>query len=106
EYSVIMERRRRDGLRQPHAPRQPRWSQRRARDGDQTQADSMITEDPRHIYGRECSAIMEHERWATLKEEMGAMGDSECGAAGGPSRLRSFNPARIGDMEYRAWIAY
>ena len=24
----------------------------------------------------------------------------------GPSRLRSFDPARIGDLEYRAWVAY
>src|ERR1700730_4836953 len=35
-----------------------------------------------------------------------AMGDSVSGTAGGPSRLRSFNPAQIADMEYRAWVAY
>jgi hypothetical protein len=34
------------------------------------------------------------------------MGDSVSGTAGGPSRLRSFNPAQIADMEYRAWVAY
>jgi hypothetical protein len=34
------------------------------------------------------------------------MGDSASGAAGGPGRLRSFNPAQIADMEYRVWVAY
>jgi hypothetical protein len=34
------------------------------------------------------------------------MGDSVSGAAGGPGRLRSFNPAQIADMEYRVWVAY
>lgn len=34
------------------------------------------------------------------------MGDSVSGATGGPGRLRSFNPAQIADMEYRAWVAY
>ena len=27
-------------------------------------------------------------------------------AAGRPSRLRSFDPVRIGDLEYRAWVGY
>jgi hypothetical protein len=27
-------------------------------------------------------------------------------AAGGPSRLRSFDPGRIADLEYRAWVGY
>lgn len=27
-------------------------------------------------------------------------------SAGGPGRLRSFDPARIADLEYRAWVAY
>jgi hypothetical protein len=27
-------------------------------------------------------------------------------AGGGPIRLRSFNPARIADLEYRVWVAY
>jgi hypothetical protein len=34
------------------------------------------------------------------------MGDSVSGTAGQPSRLRSFNPAQIADIEYRAWVAY
>jgi hypothetical protein len=34
------------------------------------------------------------------------MGDSVGETAGQPSRLRSFNPAQIADMEYRAWVAY
>jgi hypothetical protein len=34
------------------------------------------------------------------------MGESVSGTAGGPSRLRSFNPAQIADMEYRVWVAY
>jgi hypothetical protein len=28
------------------------------------------------------------------------------GPAGGPSRLRSFDPNRIADLEYRAWVGY
>jgi hypothetical protein len=34
------------------------------------------------------------------------MGDSVSRTVGGPSRLRSFNPAQIADMEYRVWVAY
>jgi hypothetical protein len=34
------------------------------------------------------------------------MGDSANGTAGGASRLRSFNPVRIADIEYRVWVAY
>jgi hypothetical protein len=34
------------------------------------------------------------------------MRNSVPGAAGGPGRLRSFDPGRIADLEYRAWVAY
>jgi hypothetical protein len=34
------------------------------------------------------------------------MRNSVPGAAGRPSRLRSFDPGRIADLEYRAWVAY
>jgi hypothetical protein len=34
------------------------------------------------------------------------MRNSAPGAAGGPSRLRSFDPGRIADLEYRAWVGY
>ncbi len=34
------------------------------------------------------------------------MGNSLPGQAGGPSRLRSFDPGHIADLEYRAWVAY
>jgi hypothetical protein len=37
---------------------------------------------------------------------MGATGDSVKGRPGGPSRLRSFDPGRIADLEYRAWVGY
>jgi len=31
---------------------------------------------------------------------------SETTSAGSPSRLRSFDPVRIADLEYRAWVGY
>lgn len=34
------------------------------------------------------------------------MRNSVLGAAGRPSRLRSFDPGRIADLEYRAWVGY
>jgi hypothetical protein len=34
------------------------------------------------------------------------MRNSVPGAAGRPSRLRSFDPGRIADLEYRAWVGY
>jgi hypothetical protein len=34
------------------------------------------------------------------------MRDSVRDAAGGPSRLRSFDPSRIADLEYQVWVAY
>jgi hypothetical protein len=37
---------------------------------------------------------------------MGQMRDTVNGPAGGPSRLRTFDPGRIADLEYRVWVAY
>src|ERR1019366_8044455 len=42
----------------------------------------------------------------SLREQMGRMRNSVPGAAAGPGRLRSFDPGRIADLEYRAWVAY
>src|SRR6266851_10310080 len=49
---------------------------------------------------------METGSWGDPERGDGAMGDSVNRTVGGPSRLRSFNPAQIADMEYRAWVAY
>lgn len=34
------------------------------------------------------------------------MGSTGKVSAGTPSRLRTFDPARLGDLEYRAWVGY
>jgi hypothetical protein len=34
------------------------------------------------------------------------MGDTGQASAGTPSRLRSFDPVRLADLEYRAWVGY
>jgi hypothetical protein len=40
--------------------------------------------------------------WRAGDRDAGRVG----GSAGQPSRLRSFDPARVADLEYRAWVAY
>ena len=37
---------------------------------------------------------------------LNSVGRSPAGRAGRPSRLRSFDPGRIADLEYRAWVGY
>jgi hypothetical protein len=34
------------------------------------------------------------------------MGGTRTVSGGGPSRLRSFDPVRLADLEYRAWVGY
>jgi len=54
-----------------------------------------------------------HRRIGTVRQELAGehpARDRDAGAvgrpAGQPSRLRSFDPARVADLEYRAWVGY
>lgn len=37
---------------------------------------------------------------------LGRAGERDAGPAAQPNRLRSFDPARVADLEYRAWVGY